>query len=191
MNSITIGLITGAVVAAILMLLTMRSGNDVTFVIFLTGGVIAALTTYIASNLSGTNRSTGVSNETRQDWLALNAPQTGAAIYLVRTGFLGRLVGMDVTVNDRPAAQLKSSQFTRLDVPAGRVSIAASMSGGAGKQTKSDTVNLDLSGAEIAILHLVLSMGALMNQVKIEKLSPASAAPMLKSAKAVEPTFII
>jgi hypothetical protein len=191
MKIVTICLIAGALVAVILTLLTMQSDQDFTFVIMLTSAMIASLTFYVASNLSGTNRSAKVPKETREDWLALNAPKGGAAVYFIRTGVVGKLAGMDVTVNGRPSAQLKSSQFTRIDVPAGSVSITASMSGGAGKQAKDEAVHLDLSGGEIAILHLVLSMGALKNQVKVKQLSPTSAAPMLKSATAVEPNFIM
>jgi len=48
------------------------------------------------------------------------APPAGAAaLFVYRDQFVGRLVGTDLTVDDKPVGQLRGKTFYRFDLPAG------------------------------------------------------------------------
>jgi hypothetical protein len=186
-KGLTTGFITAAIVGGALSFMGSSAGIDLGLLPALVGGIFGIFAGYIAFNLSGTKGGATVSGDVKTSWLAFNTPAAGAAIYLVRTGFVGKIAGMNITLGGQTVAQLKSPQFTRIEVAPGKHQISTAMSGGAGAQANASTIDLDLGEGEIAILHLTLSMGALKNQVSIAQMSPDTAAAMLNGAKAVAP----
>src|SRR5262249_25181437 len=96
-------------------------------------GVVVAIVLF---NLSGNRRTTTAHAGARQRALGFAAEPGKAALYLVRTGFVGKMAGMNVAVDGREVAQLKSPRFTRIDIAPGAHTLRASFGGGLSGQTK-------------------------------------------------------
>jgi hypothetical protein len=62
------------------------------------------------------------------------------ASLILRTGFLGKAVGMDISMDGHTVAQLKSPRFTVVDVAPGAHEWRARFSGGAGAQQHGDCI---------------------------------------------------
>jgi hypothetical protein len=86
---------------------------------------------------------------------ALAGPKAGMAQLLVyRDGFVGKLAGVDVVLDNAVVAQLKSPRFAALDVAPGAQRFTASAQG---KTT--DPIMLSLAEGEVAVIHVSMVLG--------------------------------
>jgi len=131
-------------------------------------GVVVAL---IFFNLSGNRKTAAAGAGAKQRALAFTAEPGKAALYLVRTGFVGKLAGMNLAVDGREVAQLKSPRFTRVDVAPGAHTLTASFGGGLTIQTKRSELAFTCGDGEIVVVKLSMGMGIVQNPVKIERSS--------------------
>lgn len=138
------------------------------------GIALGAITGLIFYNLSGNRRTSNAEPGAKQRALAFTADPGKAALYLVRTGFVGKMAGMNVAVDGREVAQLKSPRFTRIEITPGQHILTASFGGGLAGQTKPSELAFGCADGEIVVLKLGMSMGVLQNPVKIERSSAAA-----------------
>lgn len=153
-------------------LFSLISGFDTSTMMI--AAVAGALTFIVMFNLSGNRSVANADAASRSRALAFEVWPDKTALYLVRTGFIGMAAGMNVSVDGKPVAQLKSPRFTRLDITPGAHSVTASFGGGLSGQTK--PVDFQFTGApsEIVVLKLSMGIGALKNPVQIERVSRES-----------------
>ncbi|MBI3439903.1 MAG: hypothetical protein HY054_14850 [Proteobacteria bacterium] len=135
------------------------------------GIAMGAIVALIFFNLSG-NRSTAAAGaEAKQRALAFTPTPGKAALYLVRTGFVGKLAGMNLAVDGREVAQLRSPRFARVDVAPGAHTLRASFGGGLAGQTKASELAFTCADSEIVVMKLSMGMGVVQNPLKIERSS--------------------
>jgi hypothetical protein len=132
---------------------------------------VGAIVTLIFYNLSGNRRTAAADAGAKSRALAFAATPGKAALYLVRTGFVGKMAGMNLAVDGREVAQLKSPRFTRVDLAPGAHTLTASFGGGLAGQTKPSELAFTCADGEIVVMKLGMSMGVVQNPVKIERSS--------------------
>lgn len=97
-------------------------GGDLMFVVALIGLVVAGVIVF--RNLR-TNRKVAEATFDQRDEALRFAPAPGkATLYIFRNQFVGRAVGVNVLIDGREVAQLKSPRFTRVLLTPGRHRIA-------------------------------------------------------------------
>jgi type IV secretory pathway TrbD component len=121
----------------------------------------------VVKNLSTNRKVAKADPAVRQAAVDFMAPALGAAaLYIIREGFVGMAVGMDVEIDGRVMTQLKSPRFTRMDMAAGphkmRVLFTAS-------KTPAE-LELNLAPGEIAAVRLSISSGMIGSQVLAERI---------------------
>ena len=140
------------------------------------GMAAGAITAIVFYNLSGNRRTANAAASAKQRALAFTADPGKAALYLVRTGFVGKMAGMNLAVDGREVAQLKSPRFTRIEITPGPHVLTASFGGGLAGQTKPSELAFSCADGEIVVMKLAMSMGVLKNPVKIERSSADASA---------------
>lgn len=139
------------------------------FTPLLFAGLSGVFTLYIMGNLSGNTAEGEADPETKRRALSFEAAPGRAALYLVRTGFMAKLAGLNVEIDGKTVAQLKSPRFTRLDIRPGQHLIRAGFGGGLTAQSNPAEISLDAKPGEVIVLQLGVAMGALKNNVQITR----------------------
>ena len=135
------------------------------------GIAAGGLTALVLFNLSGNRKTTTADAGAKQRALAFTPTPGKAALYLVRTGFVGKMAGMNLAIDRRDVAQLKSPRFTRIDIAPGGHTLTASFGGGLAGQTKPSDLAFTCADGEIVVMKLSMSMGVVQNPAKIERSS--------------------
>jgi hypothetical protein len=177
-TSIVVALVAGAALG----FLGSVTGASFGLLPTLIGGLSGALTYYIMNNLAGTRRIPLASATERTEALKMAVPADRAAIYIMRTGFVGKAAGMTISIDGRDVAQLKSPRFTRVEVAPGSRMVGARFSGGAGAQSAPAQAAIACVAGQAVVLHLSSKMGALKNQLVIEPLIEDDARRTLERA---------
>jgi hypothetical protein len=125
-------------------------------------GVVAA---YLFGNLAGNRRIANAGGAEKSAALSRSPPPGKALLFLYREGFVAKLAGLNVTVDGKPVAQLKSPRFTCVVVPAGTHTVAASFGGAAGAQSQMAECSLEApadGGAAVRMTaHVTVTMGGI------------------------------
>lgn len=134
-----------------------------------------ALTAYLLANLAGNRNVAKASSAERAQALKLEPAAEQALLVVYREGFVGMAAGLNVTVDGKVRAQLKSPRFVVLPLEAGAHDISAGFGGLAGPQNNAAVVRLTVAAGEVAALKATLSMGALKNTVKLDLIEDLAA----------------
>lgn len=134
--------------------------------------VAGLVTMTVLNGLSGNRKVAPAGEAARRQALTFEASPTHAALYLVRTGFAGKAAGMNLNVDGREVAQLKSPRFTRVEIAPGPHVIQASFGGAMASSGKPAHLDLEVKAGDIAVVHVSVAMGLLGSKVKIERLQP-------------------
>ncbi|MET0183310.1 MAG: hypothetical protein ABW199_10530 [Caulobacterales bacterium] len=150
--------------------------------------VIGGVAAYALFNLSGNREVTAADPEAQRRALAFEpAGEHQTAIYLIRTGFVGMAAGMNIEIDGKPVAQLKSPRFTRIDVPNGHHVIRASFGGGLAPQSNPAELSIEAKDEDkIQVFELGLGMGALKNSIRITPASIETARSKIVGMKMVK-----
>jgi hypothetical protein len=160
------GFVTAFVINFLMGLGGMEKGDNSGLIAGIGAGVVVAVVLF---NLSGNRRTAAADAGAKSRALAFTPTPGKAALYLVRTGFVGKMAGMNLAIDSRDVAQLKSPRFTRVDVAPGAHTLRASFGGGLAGQTKASELAFTCADGEIVVMKLAMSMGVLQNPVKIER----------------------
>src|ERR1700761_1231969 len=131
------------------------------------GGFAGVLTAFILGNLAGNRRIANASNADRDAALTRSPPPGKALLYVYRSGFVAKLAGLNVAIDGRPVAQLKSPRFTLITIPARPVMLTTAFGGLAGPQNKKGELTVDASGGGIYVVQITLGFGWVQGQVKL------------------------
>ena len=145
-----------------------EKGDPTGLFVGIAAGAITALALF---NLSGNRKVAAADAGAKQRALAFTPTPGKAALYLVRMGFVGKMAGMNLAVDGRVVAQLKSPRFTRVDIAPGAHTLTAAFGGGLAGQTKPSDLAFTCADGAIVVLKLSMNMGVLQNPVKIERSS--------------------
>jgi hypothetical protein len=166
-------IITGLVVTVLISFglgsLASAAGQAPGLATWMPGVIFGVLVAYVMSNLVGTKRATAATSAAKEAVLAFRAEPGQALLIVFREGFVGMAAGMNVTVDDRPIAQLKSPRFTAVSVPPGAHKVSANFAGLAGAQNRAAEHDFVAAAGDVIALRMVMSMGALKNTINIER----------------------
>jgi hypothetical protein len=152
------------------------------------GVIFGVLVAYVMSNLVGTKRAKAATSAAKDAVLAFRAEPGQALLIVFREGFVGMAAGMNVAVDDRPIAQLKSPRFTAVSVSPGPHKASARFTGLAGAQNRGAEHDFVAAAGDVIALRMVMSMGAMKNTINMERVDQSdSLALKLKSMTMVAP----
>ncbi|MEJ0060670.1 MAG: hypothetical protein WDM79_14315 [Terricaulis sp.] len=144
-------------------------------------GAVMGFLVWLIMNTIATNRKTApVDDAFRQRALAFETLPRQAALYLLRSGVMGKAASMTLALDGREIAQLRSPQFTRLDIEPGQHILTASF----GPQPVDFTFTAH--SEEAVVLRLTIGFGARRAPVQIERVSVESARHTLRNVAMVE-----
>jgi len=124
---------------------------------------------YLMANLQGTKAGPAASDEQKAAVLALR-PSPGKALIIVhRQGFVGKAAGMEVTLDDRLLGQLKSPQFTAVEVDPGAHALGFGFVGLAAAQNKREIVPVTVTEGQVVAWRATISMGMGKNTIRVER----------------------
>jgi len=173
-------LVWGFVVALVLGLglkqLELAAGEPLGMGLWWSPVFFGALTAYLLANLAGNRKVAKASREERDAALALKPPPGKALLVVYRDGFVGKAAGLNITVDGKVVAQLKSPRFVVIPLDPGVHSVDAAFGGLAGAQNNASAVRLTVAEGEAAVIHGALNMGMLKNTVVLTLVEDLDAA---------------
>ncbi|WP_439473277.1 hypothetical protein [Brevundimonas sp.] len=162
--AIVTGLIVTIVVAFLLGLIGFRG-----FAAWYVPLFVGIFTGYIMANLQGTKAGPVATEAEKAAALSLR-PSPGKALILIhRQGFVGKAAGMEVTLDDRVLGQLKSPQFTAVEVDPGAHTLGFGFVGLAAAQNKREIVPVTVMAGQAVAYRATISMGMGKNTIKIDR----------------------
>jgi len=163
-----------AVVAG--MLFGLLLGAD--FLTYFMGAFVGVFTFYILANLAG-NRKVAMASVAERDRAARLEPAAGKAVLCVyREGFVGMAAGLNIAVDGKDLAQLKSPRFTCVALAPGTHTLTAAFGGLAGPQNKPASFEFQAADGSVTAVKVAIAMGALRNSLTF---TPAADLEALKA----------
>ena len=145
-------------------------GADAGMLPLLLGSIISVFTFFVLNRLQGTYRGMAADAASRARALTLLAPVGHSVIYLVRTGFAGKAIGVNVAVDGKAVVQLKSPGFTCIEVATGNHIVEAEFAASTTAARLSPaTLTISCTAGGVAILHLGTKMGLAKGRIVIER----------------------
>lgn len=151
------------------------------------GALLGFIVVMIFWNLSGNRKVAAADPAQRAQALTFTPREGQALIYLIRTGFVAKAAGMNISVDGMNATQLRSPQFTCLEVAPGTHEIVAAFAGGAGAQSNPQALSLTVQAGEAVALRFTIKLGGTKNAIAIEPISAQDAKPLVAGMKMVAP----
>lgn len=185
---IIVGLLVAVVIGGGLSFVISSGGRDPGVLPTFLGGALGVITAYLMANLAGNRK--GVAASGAQKDAAVNlAPPAGQALLIVyREGFVGMAAGLNVSVDGRVVAQLKSPRFTAVPLSIGTHELMLSFGGLAGAQNNAAIERFGAGDGEVVVYRATVAMGALKNSVNVQRISAdATLSAKLKSMTMTAP----
>jgi hypothetical protein len=170
MSKYVVPIITGFVVALVVSLglgALMAAAGERSNTPMIAGVLLGAFTAYIMANLAGNRKVATADQAAKTEALQFTPPPGKGAVYLFREGFIGKAAGLNVAVDGKEVAQLKSPRFTRVIVSPGDHTVMAGFGGLAGAQNKATPSGFTVAAGQVAAFRFSIAMGALVNTVAV------------------------
>ena len=169
--AIVVGFLVAALVSAGLAFFFSSAGADAGYLPLMVGAFLGVFTAYIMANLAGTKLGKAATREQKQAVLGFS-PEPGHALLIVyREGFVGKAAGMDLSVDDRFVAQLKSPRFTAISVLPGGHQLSMAFGGLAGKQSKPTVEGFIAAPGDVIAFRATMQMGMMKNRIVVERIT--------------------
>jgi hypothetical protein len=170
-RAVIVGFVVAFVVSGALSFLATAAGREPTIMTALPGMIFGVITAYLLANLAG-NRKVRKADEGEKGRVLAFQPEPGQGLLIVfREGFVGSQAGLNVLVDDRFVAQLKSPRFTAVSLPAGEHRVGATFGGLAEKQNRPADERFTLLEGEVVAYRAAIAMGALKNTVAFHRVA--------------------
>ncbi|HLI67572.1 MAG TPA: hypothetical protein VKU90_14510 [Caulobacteraceae bacterium] len=153
----------------------------------MTGAGAGALTAFIIATLAGNRSIANVSQADKRAALERSPPEGKALIFLVRRGYMAKLVGMNFEIDSIPVAQLKSPHFTCVAVPAGPHTITAAFGGFAAGQSKVGGFALTATPGMTAVIEARMLWGLVQGGIGLSQQTDVAAAKARLAGKPMTP----
>lgn len=169
--AVVAGFVVAFVVGGGLSLLMISAGADAGFLPGMVGALMGVFTAYIMGNLAGNRKGRAASEAEKQAVLDFRPDSPDQALLIVfREGFVGKAAGMDLSVDGRFVAQLKSPRFTAVSVAPGGHQLSMAFGGLAGKQNKPTVEGFIAKPGDVVAFRATMEMGALKNRIAVERI---------------------
>ena len=168
--AIVVGFLVAVLVSGGLAFFFSSAGADAGYLPMMVGAFLGVFTAYIMANLAGTKLGKAATPEQKQAVLE-SRPEPGQALLIVyREGFVGKAAGMDLSVDDRFVAQLKSPRFTAISVSPGGHQLSMAFGGLAGKQNKPTLEGFIAAPGDVIAFRATMQMGMMKNRIVVERI---------------------
>ena len=168
--AIVVGFLVAVLVSGGLAFFFSSAGADAGYLPMMVGAFLGVFTAYIMANLAGTKLGKAATPEQKQAVLDFR-PEPGQALLIVyREGFVGKAAGMDLSVDDRFVAQLKSPRFTAISVSPGGHQLSMAFGGLAGKQNKPTLEGFIAAPGDVIAFRATMQMGMMKNRIVVERI---------------------
>jgi len=135
-------------------------------------------------NLSGNRKVADASSDARARALTFAPDPHKAALYVLRTQFVGMAVGLNIAVDGREIAQLKSPRFTRVALAPGAHRITGYY-GAAASRKGEGAVEISAGAGEVIVLRIALEPQMVGSLVKFTQVPIDSARPDLQKTRMI------
>lgn len=167
---IIVGFAVAFVISGALSLMASASGGNAGFIPMIVGVIFGTFTAYIMANLAGNKRGVAASTEQKAAAVSLTAPAGQGLLIVMREGFVGMAAGLNVTVDGKVVAQLKSPRFTAIPLSVGSHEMELAFAALAGKQNKPAVERFGVGAGEVVVYRAKVTMGALQNNIALERI---------------------
>jgi hypothetical protein len=142
-----------------------------------TAGVgIGLLSALVFASMSGNRRIANVSDVDKAAALSRQPPPGKALLFLYREGYVAKLAGLNLSIDEKPVAQLKAPRFTCIVVPAGHHVISAGFGGMVSAQSLIGECALDVAADSTAAVRIGVRMTFGRNGVDMQPQADVAAA---------------
>jgi hypothetical protein len=138
--------------------------------------VFGVLVFFILQMRAGNRKEVRVDAASRQSLLSAIAPTGQALLYVYREGFMGKMVGWNVSLDGVALAQLRSPRFTQTTLSPGSHTLAVTLGGLAGTQNKPAEATFEAKPDEVIVMAMKSKMGAISNTLFFVREADAAAA---------------
>lgn len=175
MNRYIVPVVTGIIVAMVvgggLGFLASAGGASPGMTPGLVGMIFGAFIAFIMASLAGNRKSPEASAEQKAETLRLAPPAGKAMLIVYRDGFMGRAAGLNVGLDGRTVAQLKSPRFTALVLDPGAHELELAFGALAAKHNRPKVEPFRAAAGEVVVYLVKISMGAMQNTIDAERQS--------------------
>lgn len=127
------------------------------------------ITFFILHFVSANRRVAAASPELRESALSFRGVPDQALVYFVRTGFAGKAVGVDVDVDGKAVAQIKSPRFTCIQIAPGAHEFVARIGAGDSALKPGSAQHAGvLAPGSVTVLHVSIQRSMLKSQLVFE-----------------------
>lgn len=151
-------------------------------------GALGVLTFFILHLRAGNRRAVPADADASARALAFTCPPDRALVYFIRTGFAGKAVGVDIGVDGKTVAQIKSPRFTCVALAPGLHELTAHI-GAAGSALNPGSAKHSgtLLAGSVTLLHIGIQRGMLKSQLVFEPWTLETAKARLGKISMVQP----
>jgi hypothetical protein len=176
-----------AAIVGLVLFSTMRSLFGDGLVNLITIALLAVCGFIVWRNLQLNRKVTDATPAQRTAALAF-APDAGkAALYIYRTQFIGKAVGINVDINGRQAAQVKSPRFTRVALAPGAHKLELYLGTPDKKKPGANTQELNVAAGDVIIFKIEVEPQMVGTVIKATRAEAHKARAEIGSAKMVAP----
>jgi hypothetical protein len=181
-----LGLILAASVVFIIVmgLLRMVFGPGLISLLWL--ALVIAAIVVIARNFASNRKVTDAAPQARTQALAFTPDASRASLYILRTQFVGMAVGVNVEIDGKPVAQLKSPRFTRILLTPGAHRIGGYTGPASGRKPGGE-LDLTATPGEIIAVTCEVEPGMVGTITKFKRADLDSLRAKLQSTRMVAP----
>jgi hypothetical protein len=163
------GLIVDVTISFILGFMASVSGQPTGLSTWMPGMIFGVITAFVMANLVGTKSAKAATPAQKAAALALHAEPGQVLVIVFREGFVGKAVGMNLMLDDRVVAQLKSPRFTALSISPGAHTLSAGFGGLAASQNRAVVEAFTAEAGAVVAFRAVMSMGMAKNTIRMER----------------------
>ncbi len=151
-------------------------------------GVIGSFVTMGMMNMAGNKPVAIADDKTRAAVLALKPPPGTGQVIVFREGFFGKANGVNLALDGRFFAQLKSPRFTAINVQPGEHKLSASLAGAMDAGSVPGQASFTLASGQSLAFRITLAMKMTTSNVTLEPVADTAAvAAKLARVKMVTP----
>jgi hypothetical protein len=140
----------------------------------------------IVRNFASNRKVTDAGADVRRQALAFTADPSRATLYVLRTQFLGMAVGINVEIDGKPVAQLKSPRFTRVLLTPGAHQIGGYTGPASGRKPGGE-LDLTAAAGEIIVVMCEVEPGMVGSITKFKRVELDAVRAKLQSTRMVAP----
>jgi hypothetical protein len=141
----------------------------------------------VVRNLMSNRKVADAAPEARTQALAFTPDSAHAALYILRKQFVGQAVGVNVEIDGRAVAQLKSPRFTRILLSPGAHKVSGYAGPASNRKPSAGDLEFTAAAGEIVVLECAVEPGMIGTTTKFKRVELESVRAKLARTRMVAP----